>query len=147
MSKYELKYRVIKNCYCNDFNNELKYTLVAVDYDPKTDLIRQRGFSGWGKHNCDLFSSKTAAEKWLCELNYNTFLNDKKELNEKIAELEKALELACRLVIEQEIDNESYYDIVSEWKEKVGIEEVGITNEILALYFKTKAKEELKNEN
>lgn len=62
MSKYETKYRVIENCRCNDYNDELPYTIVAVDYDPKTDLIRQRGFNGWGKHSCDLFSDRRKAE-------------------------------------------------------------------------------------
>lgn len=42
MKKYETKYRVIPNPSFNDFNAELPYTIVAVDYDPKTDLIRQK---------------------------------------------------------------------------------------------------------
>lgn len=87
VNKYELKYRVIENSSYSDFNNELKYTLVAVDYNPKTDLIRQRGFSDWGRHHCDLFSSKKAAEKWLCELNYNHHLNKDKQLQKQLTEL------------------------------------------------------------
>ena len=91
MKKYELRYRVIPNSTCNDFNNELPYTLVTVDYDTKTNLIRQRGFNSWSKHNCDLFTDRKYAEKWLCELNYNTFFN-KEQKDQRIIELEKELE-------------------------------------------------------
>ena len=90
MKKYELRYRVIPNSTCNDFNNELPYTLVTVDYDTKTNLIRQRGFNSWSKHNCDLFTDRKYAEKWLCELNYNTFFN-KEQKDQRIIELEKEL--------------------------------------------------------
>lgn len=89
MGKYELRYRVIPNCTCNDFNNELPYTLVSVDYDRKTNLIRQKGFNTWAKHNCDLFTNRKSAEKQLCELNYNIFFN--KEKDQRIAELEQEL--------------------------------------------------------
>lgn len=92
MSKYELRYRVIPNSTCSDFNSELPYTLVSVDFDRKTNLIRQRGFNTWSNHNNDLFSDRKMAEKWLCELNYNTFFN--KDKDRQIANLQSQLDQA-----------------------------------------------------
>lgn len=89
MSKYELKYRVIKNETYKPFTNELKYTLVSVLYNKETDLIKQQGSKSWTRHELDLFSDKKQAEKRLCELNFNTHLGIQAKLPQYIDELEK----------------------------------------------------------
>lgn len=97
MKKYETKYRVIPNPSFNDFNAELPYTIVAVDYDPRTDLIRQKGFNGWSNHKCDLFSTRQSCECWFVTLINNEFVSTLKrntvELQRRLDVVEKALEL------------------------------------------------------
>lgn len=153
MSKYELKYRVIENSSYNDFNFEMKYTLIAVDYNPKTDLIRQRGYKEWGNHKCDLFSDKKAAEKWLCELNYNHFCNKSaqaetiKNQQQQITELEKALELSCKYADGFIIEGEGCFYGAFNIKDSKDYESAKSKEEKIKLhceYFKTEAKRILK---
>ncbi len=91
MKKYETKYRVIPNPSFNDFNAELPYTIVAVDYDPKTDLIRQRGFNSWSNHKCDLFNTRQSCECWFVTLINNEFVST---LKRNTAELQRQLNVA-----------------------------------------------------
>lgn len=97
MKKYETKYRVIPNPSFNDFNAELPYTIVAVDYDPKTDLIRQKGFNSWSNHKCDLFNTRQSCECWFVTLINNEFVSTLKrntaDLQRRLNVAEKALEL------------------------------------------------------
>lgn len=138
MSKFETKYRVIKNSSYNDFNSELPYTIVVVDYNPKTDLIRQRGFNNWGNHHCDLFSSRKQAESWFVSLINNEFIRPIKEENNKLksqlALTETALELACRTMLVPD----GYCE---------DIECPNVTcKDCLIEHFKIRAREELKSE-
>lgn len=97
MKKYETKYRVIPNPSFNDFNAELPYTIVTVDYDPKTDLIRQKGFNSWSNHKCDLFNTRQSCECWFVTLINNEFVSTLKrntaKLQRRLDVVEKALEL------------------------------------------------------
>lgn len=89
MKKYETRYRVIENSSYNEFNSELPYTIVTVDYDPKTKKIRQRGFNTWTDHKCDLFSCRKTVENWFVSLINNSFVTAMKAEN---IELKKELE-------------------------------------------------------
>lgn len=89
MKKYETRYRVIENSSYNDFNSELPYTIVTVDYDPSTKKIRQRGFNAWTDHKCDLFTTRKLAENWFVSLVNNSFVTAMKAEN---IELKKKLE-------------------------------------------------------
>ena len=88
MSKeYITKYRIVNNPSYNDFNDELPYTIVAVDYDPKTDLIRQKGFNGWSKIGDKLYDTRQECEKhFVFEINY--------ELDNNVADLQHKLKVA-----------------------------------------------------
>ena len=63
MKKYEIVYRVVENKNCNDFNDELPYTILTFDYDPKSNLVRRKGFNNWTRHKNDCFSDKLMAEQ------------------------------------------------------------------------------------
>ena len=96
MSKeYITKYRIVNNPSYNDFNDELPYTIIAVDYDPKTDLIRQKGFNGWSKIGDKLYDTRQECEKhFVFEINYELD-NNVADLQHRLKVAEKALELAC----------------------------------------------------
>lgn len=76
MSKYKTIYRVVENKDYNEFNAEMQYTILTYDYDEAKNKIRRRGWNSWhGLKGEQIFHSRTMAEKWLCELNYNYFFN------------------------------------------------------------------------
>ena len=133
MSKeYITKYRIVNNPSYNDFNDELPYTIIAVDYDPKTDLIRQKGFNGWSKIGDKLYDTRQECEKhFVFEINYELD-NNIADLQHRLEVAEKALELACEeLMRDLEFDSEldKHYNL------QANIE-----------YFKTKAREIVKSE-
>lgn len=93
--EYITKYRIVNNPSYNDFNDELPYTIIAVDYDPKTDLIRQKGFNGWSKIGDKLYDTRQECEKhFVFEINYELD-NNVADLQHRLEVVEKALELAC----------------------------------------------------
>lgn len=100
MSKeYITKYRIVNNPSYNDFNDELPYTIVAVDYDPKTDLIRQKGFNGWSKIGDKLYDTRQECEKhFVFEINY--------ELDNNVADLQHRLEVANKMGRDAEKENQ-----------------------------------------
>lgn len=65
MSKYETVYRVIENKDCNDFNNELEYTILTYDLDSKNNKIRVKGYNNWHEATNDYYYSRTLAEQAL----------------------------------------------------------------------------------
>ena len=132
MSKeYITKYRIVNNPSYNDFNDELPYTIIAVDYDPKTDLIRQKGFNGWSKIGDKLYDTRQECEKhFVFEINYELD-NNVTNLQHRLEVAEKALELACEEIGRIEAKFGSAYIRA---------------NGYLLDYFKTKAKEMLENE-
>lgn len=109
--KYITKYRIVNNPSYNDFNDELPYTIVAVDYDPKTDLIRQRGFNGWSKISDKLYDTRQECEKhFVFEINY--------ELGNNAADLQHRLEVAEKALNEMAnyaINDNDLYDLVSDF--------------------------------
>lgn len=118
MSKeYITKYRIVNNPSYNDFNDELPYTIIAVDYDPKTDLIRQKGFNGWSKIGDKLYDTRQECEKhFVFEINY--------ELDNNVADLQHRLEVAEKALEEMAndwclIDNPNKpSDVVKKYKEQ-----------------------------
>lgn len=99
MSKYETRYRVIENRRCNDFNDELPYTIITVDYDPKNDLIRTRGFANWGKNKNDLIDDRKEAERVFVNLMCKDLKN---ELIKECKEHQEAMQIADKRIKELE---------------------------------------------
>lgn len=134
MKKYETRYRVVENSSYNDFNSELPYTIVTVDYDPSTKKIRQRGFNTWTDHKCDLFTTRKLAENWFVSLVNNSFVTAMKaeniELKKKLAEKDKEIEclkdnwnVLCDYLGDciAKFDEEDIYGIYCEVLDKVNI--------------------------
>ena len=74
-----------------------------------------------------------------------------KEQGKFIAELKRqneilnlALGMACNCAISQEIKDEYFIDVIEDWKNKNGIETVGVSHEELITYFIQQAKGKLK---
>lgn len=134
MSKeYITKYRIVNNPSYNDFNDELPYTIIAVDYDPKTDLIRQKGFNGWSKIGDKLYDTRQECEKhFVFEINYELD-NNVADLQHRLEVAEKALELACN----EELRSFGEYD------EDYGYEK---QFQMLKDQYKEQAEKELKGE-
>lgn len=136
MSKYETIYRVVENKDYNEFNAEMQYTILTYDYDKAKNKIRRRGWNSWhGLKGKKIFHSRTMAEKWLCELNYNYFFNkyaqaDKtKWQDQQIAELQAKLneyEIKCIKIkmYDEQLKNKDLQAKVKELEEseKLGIE-------------------------
>ena len=108
MSKeYITKYRIVNNPSYNDFNDELPYTIVSVDYDPKTDLIRQKGFNGWSKIGDKLYDTRQECEKhFVFEINYELD-NNVADLEAKLAESEDCNNMLNKCLTEKDIEIET----------------------------------------
>lgn len=147
MSKeYITKYRIVNNPSYNDFNDELPYTIIAVDYDPKTDLIRQKGFNGWSKIGDKLYDTRQECEKhFVFEINYELD-NNVADLQHRLEVAEKALELACSHIPCKTCPNSNGAGIcyiaqdIGYYQPK---ENCNIDN---SYYFKLKAEKEMKGE-
>ena len=111
MSKeYITKYRIVNNPSYNDFNDELPYTIVAVDYDPKTDLIRQKGFNGWSKIGDKLYDTRQECEKhFVFEINYELD-NNVDDLEAKLAEKEKEIAYLTKQVKKFNNEAQKYFE-------------------------------------
>lgn len=146
MSKdYITKYRIANNPNYNDFNDELPYTIVTVDYDPKTDLIRQKGFNGWSKIGDKLYDTRQECEKhFVFEINY--------ELDNNVVDLQHRLDVAEKALgkmSEYAINDNSLYDLVSDFNienERYDEDHFGIDTCDVVDYFIAEAKSELKGE-
>lgn len=144
MSKeYITKYRIVNNPSYNDFNDELPYTIIAVDYDPKTDLIRQKGFNGWSKIGDKLYDTRQECEKhFVFEINY--------ELDNNVADLQHRLKVAEKALNEMAnyaVNDNDLYDLVSDFnieKERYDEDHLGIDARDVADYFKEQAEKEIK---
>lgn len=146
MSKeYITKYRIVNNPSYNDFNDELPYTIVAVDYDPKTDLIRQKGFNGWSKIGDKLYDTRQECEKhFVFEINY--------ELDNNVADLQHRLEVAEIALNEMSnyaINDNDLYNLVSDFNienERYDEDHFGIDTCDVVDYFKEQVEKEVKGE-
>lgn len=136
--KYITKYRIVNNPSYNDFNDELPYTIVAVDYDPKTDLIRQRGFNGWSKISDKLYDTRQECEKhFVFEINYELG-NNAADLQHRLEAAEIATKLACDYLVS--VEGDELYELCKD---------IYNDNDYLMAkmnYFKELAEKELKGE-
>ena len=92
MSKFDTVYRVIENVSCNDFNNELEYTIIAYDYDIKNNKMKAKGFASWIPVKDDIIYEKRQAEQELVNKTVIHFKNQLKQAKEKLAEKEKEID-------------------------------------------------------
>lgn len=143
--EYITKYRIVNNPSYNDFNDELPYTIIAVDYDPKTDLIRQKGFNGWSKIGDKLYDTRQECEKhFVFEINY--------ELDNNVADLQHRLEVvekALNKMSNYAINDNDLYDLVSDFNienERYDEDHFGIDTCDVVDYFKEQAEKEVKGE-
>ena len=67
MGKFEIGYRVVANSHCNDFNNELPYTILTYDIDHKKGVMRTRGWNDWHEIK-EHFINRKDAERELVRL-------------------------------------------------------------------------------
>lgn len=131
--EYITKYRIVNNPSYNDFNDELPYTIVAVDYDPNTDLIRQKGFNGWSKISDKLYDTRQECEKhFVFEINYELG-NNVADLQHRLEVADKALELACK----EELREIGIYPDDLDYKKEMSI---------LEQQYKEQAEKEVKGE-
>lgn len=142
--EYITKYRIVNNPSYNDFNDELPYTIIAVDYDPKTDLIRQKGFNGWSKIGDKLYDTRQECEKhFVFEINYELD-NNVADLQHRLEVAEKALELAC-----EEMDDSGCVAICNYCPynlREICPKECPQSVILLEKYFKEQAEKEVKGE-
>lgn len=85
-TEYIRRYRVINNHSYTKNNYELPYTIVEVDYNPETNMIREVGSDIWTNHSCDLFDERKRVEAHFGNMITNTFLYS---LKKRIQEIEE----------------------------------------------------------
>lgn len=70
------------------------------------------------------------------------------DLSSLLAVAERALEIACRCIITQELgDEEEYNEVVERWKEENGVEGYGVSNGDIQQYLLELAQRELMEES
>lgn len=84
MSKFQKIYRIVENSNCNDFNDELPYTIITYELDEKRNKMRVCGYSEW-VDAIDFYYYRNIAEQDLVRL-------CSKQLEQENEQLKKELE-------------------------------------------------------